>query len=89
MQPDPTIDPKPTMKPAITVVGMVAGKSMPLQSFRPTAVTSSAPKGNPNMKAKRHDRPATSLRDHGVQDDTAHTGDAAEGQHQSDRRRGQ
>jgi hypothetical protein len=49
------------MKPAITVVDMLAGKLMLLQSFRPTAVTRSAPRGNPRMNAKRHDLPAESL----------------------------
>ncbi len=74
------------MKPAMIVVGVVAGKLVPLQSFRPIAVTSSAPRGKPNEEGQAP-RPARRVaRGHGVQGDTAHAGDAADGEHQNDRR---
>ena len=41
VQPDPKVDPTPTMKPAITVAGMLAGKLTPLQSFKPSATAKS------------------------------------------------
>jgi hypothetical protein len=61
VQPDPIIDPNPTMKPAIAMTGRFVAMLMPLQSFRPSAVTSSAPSGNPAMNARRHDLPPASL----------------------------
>ncbi len=57
VQPDPKVDPAPTMKPATIVVDMLAGKPMLLQSFSPSAPTMNAPSGNPSMNAKRHNLP--------------------------------